>query len=294
MKSFIKHDFISKSFNKIYRRNLHSPQISKFPKKIYLKSFLVGILAGGLGSLVGMGGGFIAVPILSNHFGLSQVISNGTSLFAVFSTSIGGSFSYLMRENFDFSKFKKELFNKKMGDIHFPSAIGISISSSLTVIIASKYSKSIKSNILKLYSGIFMISIAPLVLLRSNLLNSQRYIDESLKIGSNNEKSETMYFLPVLIGSISGLIAGMFGVGGGAITVPALCLFTNTDYQTALGTSLAGIQYLIGMIQKSKYSWVLFSPSNGSYFSFRRNYSSTSRNYEFTNWDSSQSWMSNR
>jgi len=36
---------------------------------------------------------------------------------------------------------------------------------------------------------------------------------------------------PLCVGACSGLLAGVFGVGGGAITVPALSFFTDLDYQ---------------------------------------------------------------
>jgi uncharacterized membrane protein YgcG len=42
------------------------------------------------------------------------------------------------------------------------------------------------------------------------------------------------------IGSVSGLAAGFFGVGGGAVTVPALVYCLDFDYRTALATSLVG------------------------------------------------------
>lgn len=40
-----------------------------------------------------------------------------------------------------------------------------------------------------------------------------------------------------IIGVISGTLAGIFGVGGGAIIVPALCLFTDMDYRMVVGKS---------------------------------------------------------
>lgn len=42
------------------------------------------------------------------------------------------------------------------------------------------------------------------------------------------------------VGLTSGFVAGLFGVGGGAVTVPALALLTDMPYRTAILTSLAG------------------------------------------------------
>lgn len=43
----------------------------------------------------------------------------------------------------------------------------------------------------------------------------------------------------ILLGLIAGFASGCFGIGGGAIVVPALILFFKMPYQVAVGTSLA-------------------------------------------------------
>ena len=42
-----------------------------------------------------------------------------------------------------------------------------------------------------------------------------------------------------LTGAVSGVISGLFGVGGGIIIVPALTYFLNLPIKTAIGSSLA-------------------------------------------------------
>jgi len=49
------------------------------------------------------------------------------------------------------------------------------------------------------------------------------------------------YIVPAGIGCCSGFLAGVFGVGGGAIVVPALSLFTDMNHYQALGTSLCAM-----------------------------------------------------
>lgn len=55
--------------------------------------------------------------------------------------------------------------------------------------------------------------------------------------------------LPILIiiGSIAGVMSGMFGIGGGAIIVPALVLFIGFDQTLATGTSLAALLLPVGV-----------------------------------------------
>ena len=42
-----------------------------------------------------------------------------------------------------------------------------------------------------------------------------------------------------LTGAVSGVMSGLFGVGGGIIIVPALTYFLNLPIKTAIGSSLA-------------------------------------------------------
>jgi uncharacterized protein len=44
-----------------------------------------------------------------------------------------------------------------------------------------------------------------------------------------------------LIGLVSGVTSGLFGVGGGIVMVPAMMFFLGLDIKTAVGTSLAVI-----------------------------------------------------
>jgi hypothetical protein len=61
-----------------------------------IKSFSIGSLAGLLGSLAGMGGGFVMIPMMTASRGLrlTQHQAHGTSLFAVGSTGLFGALAY--------------------------------------------------------------------------------------------------------------------------------------------------------------------------------------------------------
>lgn len=49
------------------------------------------------------------------------------------------------------------------------------------------------------------------------------------------------YLYASLIGLLSGITSGLFGVGGGIVMVPAMMYFLKTDIKTAIGTSLTVI-----------------------------------------------------
>jgi len=62
-----------------------------------------------------------------------------------------------------------------------------------------------------------------------------------------------IYVILVLIGLIAGIIAGMFGIGGGLIIVPALIYFAGFREHEAIGTSLAVMLPPIGLFAAYNY-----------------------------------------
>ena len=63
-----------------------------------------------------------------------------------------------------------------------------------------------------------------------------------------------MFYLQVLgIGLVAGVFAGMFGIGGGLIIVPALMYIMNFNIQEATGTSLAALIPPVGLLGAMEY-----------------------------------------
>ena len=60
-------------------------------------------------------------------------------------------------------------------------------------------------------------------------------------------------FLFVLIGLGAGVLAGMFGIGGGIVIVPALILLAKFPPQTATGTSLTIFLLPVGLLGAYTY-----------------------------------------
>jgi uncharacterized membrane protein YfcA len=50
----------------------------------------------------------------------------------------------------------------------------------------------------------------------------------------------------LLIGVFAGVMAGIFGIGGGIVIVPALLFFARLPLKTAIGTSLAALLLPVG------------------------------------------------
>jgi len=65
--------------------------------------------------------------------------------------------------------------------------------------------------------------------------------------------SASMLLLLIGIGILTGVMAGMLGIGGAVIMIPALVFFMGISQQTAQGTSLAVMLPPIGIIAAYNY-----------------------------------------
>lgn len=57
----------------------------------------------------------------------------------------------------------------------------------------------------------------------------------------------------LVIGSITGIMAGMLGIGGGIVVIPALVMIMGLSQQTAQGTSLAMMLPPVGILAVYNY-----------------------------------------
>jgi len=190
------------------------------------KAFAVGSFAGLCGSLVGLGGGFVMIPLMTSRIlRLSQHQAHGTSLFAVTTTGIAGALGY-------------------SGKVDYEVAAAIACTGMVTARFGAMLMNRINETTLRKALGVSMICVAPIVPAKSYLAKQQHH-NESLSSLSKTTTTTTTtvqrLLVPALIGSFSGFQAGLFGVGGGAIVVPALTVFTDMDHYQALGTSLCAM-----------------------------------------------------
>jgi uncharacterized protein len=61
------------------------------------------------------------------------------------------------------------------------------------------------------------------------------------------------HVLFIILGLIAGILGGMFGIGGGAILIPALVFFFGLSQHQAQGTTLAIMVPPIGLLAAMRY-----------------------------------------
>jgi len=243
-----------------------------------MKSFSIGSLAGMLGSLAGMGGGFVMIPMMTASRGLrlTQHQAHGTSLFAVGSTGLFGALAYGIKsgeegEDDDISNNSTDTkMPQQQGLVELDIALALTATAMVTARFGAIASSKMSERSLKRALGAFMLFIAPLV-------PGKKYLDDWLEGNDNastdkqvqtqidtsvaQQPSNLERLLPAsFIGTFSGFLSGMFGVGGGAIVVPSLVLSTDMSHHAALGTSLCAmvLPAMVGVLthaNKGNVAW---------------------------------------
>ena len=212
---------------------------------------------------------------LFSGLGLSQHQAHGTSLFAVGSTGLFGALAYGIRvETEDEDNEDRIIHNnnntnnnnknnnnnnisKQQGLVELDIAIALTATAMITARFGAIASSMLSERALKKMLGGFMLLVAPLVPGKKyitsfgNDVNADTTSEHDIKSQADlldNRREETSSsssmerLLPAsFIGMFSGFLAGMFGVGGGAIVVPSLVLSTDMSHHAALGTSLSAM-----------------------------------------------------
>jgi len=198
---------------------------------------LAGIAVGFVASLIGIGGGFLMVPILHLLFGLEMHSAIGTSLFTIIFTSTSSSVEYA----------RKRIADILLGATMVPFTI-------TGAIIGASISTNIPGNVLKAIFGIVLIIISVRMFLKNNSTDkSASQINESFKVSPskfltlnrtavhfNGTRYEYAVSIPLVgfFGFFAGLLSGLLGIGGGSIQVPVLTLVFGVPIHVAIATSM--------------------------------------------------------
>jgi uncharacterized membrane protein YfcA len=176
-------------------------------------SFLVGLIAGLFGGLVGLGGGVIMIPLMIWFFRFNQHQAHGTSLMALVFTGISGAITYYMK-----------------GSVDVMAAILLATTAIFTARFGALYANALPEWKLKRAFGIFIICVSVLLLAKPYL--------SYLSFLSHPATGWSKVLALLGSGAVAGFLSGMMGVGGGSIMVPALVLLVGLNQYSAQGSSL--------------------------------------------------------
>ena len=192
-----------------------------------------GLFAGILAGFLGIGGGTVLVPLLValNHAPVQAVATSGLSIVI---TAISGSIQ-----------------NWRMGYLSLSQVAGIGFPAVITAQIGAYLAGIFPPYLLLLSFGLLLWLNIYLIEVRKRLTAKKKAEAEQ---GENPQLPITNYPLPkksnilfhptfakIATGSAAGLLAGLFGVGGGVIMVPLQILLLGESIKAAIQTSLGVI-----------------------------------------------------
>lgn len=196
----------------------------------------VAALAGFLGSLTGLGGGVVLIPILVLGFGVDIRYAAGASLISVIATSSGAAAAYV-REGFT---------NIRMGMLlEVATTLGALCGASLAAVLPARVIAIIFGVVL-LYSA-FGSTRPP----HSNLdteapdrLAARLRLDGTYP-GPNGPQAYRVRHVPAGFGlmAIAGLLSGLLGIGSGAAKVLAMDRMMHLPFKVSTTTS----NFMIGV-----------------------------------------------
>ncbi|MFL9485231.1 sulfite exporter TauE/SafE family protein [Chitinophagaceae bacterium LWZ2-11] len=198
--------------------------------------FLGSLLAGFLGSLTGLGGGFIIIPMLTLMLGIDIRYAIGASLVAVIATSSGAAAAYV----------REGITNIRMG-------MFLEIATTLGAITGAFLAVYIPTYIIAIVFGCILIFSALNTLLKKNatpLPVESSPLAEKLKLNGSYPTKEGVISYNVknvpggfLMMGLAGILSGLLGVGSGAFKVLAMDGIMKIPFKVSTTTS----NFMIGV-----------------------------------------------
>ncbi|HLR55876.1 MAG TPA: sulfite exporter TauE/SafE family protein [Actinomycetales bacterium] len=187
------------------------PPSQSGPRPAVYKLLAVGLAAGILSGLLGVGGGVIIVPLLALWLAFPQKMSQATSLVAIFFASISGAVSYGLG-----------------GDILIVPALLIAVAGiSGTFIGAWLLHRMAEHQVQMLFVIILVIAAVRMA-----------WGSQSPDVGGAEVFGIWHYVGFALAGLAMGTLSSLVGVGGGIVLVPTLVFLMGISSHVAQGTSL--------------------------------------------------------
>jgi uncharacterized membrane protein YfcA len=209
------------------------------PLTFTLFTFAVSLIAGALGSLLGLGGGIIVVPILTLILKIDIRYAIGASIVSVIATSSGAAAAYV----------KEHLTNLRVAMLlEIGTTTGALTGAFLSAVIGGRW-LFITFGVILAYSALAMLrkreddlhAHVPPDRLADRLHLHDSYFDRSINQTISYRVTHTI--LGLFLMYIAGVVSGLLGIGSGALKVPAMDLAMRLPIKVSTATS----NFMIGV-----------------------------------------------
>ena len=200
---------------------------------LILALITVGICASTLGTIFGVGGGIIFIPVLTILFGLSASEAVAVSLVGIIATSTGAA-SFHVRNG---------VANVRLGLL-------LEITTSIGAMLAALLAVHAENWILLAIFGCVLIYSAASMILRKERIIEHSEADNGMVFSYRDGKdpAEKRYEVRnvksgLLVCTGAGVLSSLTGVGGGTIKIPLMNVHMHVPIKVATATS----SYMIGI-----------------------------------------------
>lgn len=186
----------------------------------------IGLAAGALSGLFGVGGGIVIVPGLVLLSRMDQRLAHGTSLAAILPIAASGAVGFATA-----------------GSVDWPVAAFLAGGGMIGAAVGTGVLQRAPEHALRIGFAVLLLITAGALFLRLGDDPGRGPLVAGLALGL------------VALGAGAGILAGLFGVGGGAVVVPALVLLYALPDAIAKGTSLLVIipTAVVGTIRNVRF-----------------------------------------
>jgi hypothetical protein len=209
------------------------------PLDFVLILFLISIAAGVLGSLIGLGGGVVVVPVLTILFHVNIRLAIGASIVSVIATSSGAAATYV----------KEKMTNLRAGMfLEIATTTGAISGAYLTTVLSPQFLFILFGAVLcysafavyhKRHNAAILTSsddkIANYFQLHGSYYDEAEQKEVTYKVGGTKLGLAMMY--------IAGMVSALLGIGSGALKVPAMDLAMHLPMKVSTATS----NFMIGV-----------------------------------------------
>lgn len=172
--------------------------------------FLFGVLMGALGGFFGIGGGLVAIPLMTLILGLNQTMAQGTALVMMVPNVVLALWRYQQRS-----------------PIRWSHAFPLAAMGFITAGIGARAAVHLNPLYIRMGFAVLMLGLAALTLLRNRISHRD-----------SKPKAQPSPLRLGALGSGCGVLGGFFGVGASVVAVPVLTGVFGLSQLAAQGMAL--------------------------------------------------------
>jgi len=186
--------------------------------QLVLITFAIGLVAGGVGGLAGIGGSIIMLPALGLFLGYASAAKDEHHLYMAAAMAVNAvvAFASLVQ-------------HRRAGALRRRLVLGIAPAMMLAIVLGVEISDRFDGRVAKMGLIVFLFAFC-----LYTFLTTVRQLPDH-----REEDQRGGVWMLVAIGALTGTLAGFLGIGGGILVVPLLALAARVPLRLAIATSAA-------------------------------------------------------